>query len=68
MARSHHNYIWIDPISGKKGGGNDKKQRFSEEQGKSMELMFETQTKDRGIDLLTLDEEEQIEGRMGVLT
>lgn len=35
-------YIWMDAISSKKG---DKKRRFSEEQVKSLELMFETQTK-----------------------
>jgi len=44
-AEEADSYIWIDPISGKKGGGNDKKRRFSEEQVKSLELMFETQTK-----------------------
>lgn len=35
-------YIWMDTISSKKG---NKKRRFSEEQVKSLELMFQTQTK-----------------------
>ncbi|ONK58841.1 uncharacterized protein A4U43_C08F290 [Asparagus officinalis] len=38
-------FMWMDPLSTKKGNANDKKRRFSEEQVKSLELMFETQTK-----------------------
>lgn len=42
-AEEADSYLWMDPLSSKKG--SDKKRRFSEEQVKSLELMFETQTK-----------------------
>lgn len=42
-AEEADSYMWMDPLSTSKG--SDKKRRFSEEQVKSLELMFETQTK-----------------------